>query len=289
MFHAEPDSLLVPFDGGLLLEDAATRPDKKILQSRDWGDDLEREAKQIGRWQYRLYAERRRAILVIFQAMDAGGKDGTIRHVFSRVNPVGMRVTSFQQPSVTELGHDFLWRTTAPLPPRGHLGVFNRSYYEEVLTVRVHPEFLKAQRILETPTAEFWARRQAAIVAHERHLAEEGTVILKFWLNISREEQRRRLLARIEEPDSNWKFSLRDIDERGHWNAYQRAFEDCLNATSRPWAPWYAIPADHKPWLRWQVARLINTALAQIRPAFPPPDARAAAHLAEGKQRLTND
>jgi PPK2 family polyphosphate:nucleotide phosphotransferase len=289
MFHADPDPLLVPTAEPFAFEEAATGPDKKTLQSRDWEDDLEREAKELARWQYRLYAEQRHAVLVVFQAMDAAGKDGTIRHVFSRVNPVGIRVTSFRQPSVTELGHDFLWRTTAQLPPRGHLGIFNRSYYEEVLTVRVHPEFLVAQGILEPPTGEFWAQRHAAIVAHERHLAEEGTVILKFWLNVSRAEQRRRLLERIEEADSQWKFSLRDLDERGHWNSYQRAFGDCLSATSRPWAPWYAIPADHKPYMRWQVARLINAAFARLKPAFPAPDARATSDLIKGKQRLADE
>ncbi len=285
MFTATPHPLLVPYDGTFDARATPTRPpeDKK---SDHWKHLLESEAKALGDAQYRLYADGRYALLLIFQALDAAGKDSTIRHVFTGVNPCGLSVTPFKQPSHTEAEHDFLWRSTAHLPERGNVTVFNRSYYEEVIVVRVHPAFLAAQRVAEQPGPALWARRQRAIADHERHLAEEGTVILKFWLNVSRDEQRKRLLDRIEDPAKHWKFNPSDLDERDRWDDYIAAYHDCLNATSRPWAPWYAIPADDKPYARWQVAKIVTEALEQLGVDFPKPDKAVVATLEQAKARL---
>jgi PPK2 family polyphosphate:nucleotide phosphotransferase len=225
-------------------------------------------------------------MLIVLQALDAAGKDGTIRHVFKGVNPSGLHVAAFKQPSQRELEHDFLWRTTPALPERGAIAVFNRSYYEEVLVVRVHPELLAAQRLPTAPPAGFWDDRLRAIADHERFLAEQGTVIVKFWLNVSKAEQRKRLLERIDEPDKNWKFNARDIDERERWDDYTAAYEQALRATSRPWAPWYVVPADDKHYLRWQVAKLINEAFDEL--GLEPPRAKKEQHaeLEKAKKRL---
>ena len=237
-----------------------------------------------------LYAQDRIAVLIVFQAMDAAGKDSTIRAVMTGINPAGCQVYSFKQPSREELDHDFLWRTTCRLPERGRIGIFNRSYYEEVLVVRVHPEFLEAQRLprREDPST-LWTDRFEAIAAHELHLARSGTLVLKFWLNVSPEEQARRFRSRIDEPSKNWKFSHRDIEERRHWDEYMRAYEDALNATSRPWAPWYAIPADDKPFMRAAVADLIVRNLAQLGLAYPTLDAEGLAGLAEARVLLEEE
>jgi PPK2 family polyphosphate:nucleotide phosphotransferase len=283
MFAAKPHSLLVPFDGTFDVREAATSPQKR---DADWKELLEDEVKRLGDAQYRLYADGRYAVLLVLQALDAAGKDGTIRHVFSGVNPSGVQVTPFERPSARELSHDFLWRTAARLPPRGHIGIFNRSYYEEVLVVRVHPELLDAQRLPEPPSATFWDDRLRSIADHERHLAEQGTVILKFWLNISKKEQRKQLLERIDEPHKNWKFNPRDVDEREHWDDYLAAYQHALRATSRPWAPWYVVPADNKHYLRWQVAKLVNEALAQLNVDFPKVGKEEQAALEKCKQRL---
>jgi PPK2 family polyphosphate:nucleotide phosphotransferase len=247
------------------------------------------EVEALGASQYKLFADGRYAVLLVFQALDAAGKDGTIRRVFAGVNPCGLRVASFKAPSKLELAHDFLWRATAQLPERGSVAIFNRSYYEEVLVVRVHPELLAAQNLPEPPAKTVWADRLRAIVDYERHLAEQGTVILKFWFNMSKEEQRKQLLERIEEPDKNWKFNPRDLDERALREDYLDAYQDCLRATSRPWAPWYAIPADNKHYLRWQVAKLVNEALSDLGVDFPRPDAATQATLAAAKKRLENE
>jgi PPK2 family polyphosphate:nucleotide phosphotransferase len=290
MFSAKPHSLLVPFDGTFDIRKAPTSPgepsppDKK---NDDWKELLASEVKALGKAQQRLYADNRYAVLVIFQALDAAGKDSTIRHVFAGVNPTGLQVTSFKQPTELELGHDFLWRTTAALPKRGSIAIFNRSYYEEVLVVRVHPELLAAQRLADPPSPSFWDDRLRAIRDHERFLAEQGTVILKFWLNISKAEQRKQLLERIEEPTKHWKFNARDLDERELWDEYVAAYEQALRATSRPWAPWYALPADNKPHLRWQVAKLVNEALAELHLDFPRPDKKQREALKAAKERLS--
>jgi PPK2 family polyphosphate:nucleotide phosphotransferase len=289
MFEAKPHALLVPFDGTFDVRAAPTKPEKNGKKDEPWKEQLEAEAKALGAAQYRLHADGRFAVLLVFQALDAAGKDGTIRRVFSGVNPNGLHVASFKQPSREELAHDFLWRTTARLPERGHVVIFNRSYYEEVLVVRVHPEYLGAQRLPEVVSPAFWENRCRAIADHERHLAEQGTVILKFWLNVSKDEQRERFLERIEEPDKNWKFNAGDLDERAHFDDYLAAYEQCLNATSRPWAPWYAIPADNKHYMRWQVARLVNEALDSLDVAFPQLDAAGRAGLAAAKARLERE
>ena len=217
-----------------------------------------------------LYAHDHHAILLVFQAMDAAGKDGTIRAVMSGVNPAGCQVFSFKQPSKNELDHDFLWRTARCLPERGRIGIFNRSYYEEVLVVRVHPEYLAGQNLPGKPKLErLWKERYESILDHEKHLARNGTVIIKFWLNISNEEQKQRFLARINEPEKHWKFSTGDVRERGHWKNYMRAYQDALNATSRSWAPWYAIPADDKPYMRMCVAEILVATLKSLGLEYP--------------------
>jgi PPK2 family polyphosphate:nucleotide phosphotransferase len=290
MFRAESHPLLVPFDGTFDVAKARTKPAQKTKKSSkksaEWEEKLEAQSRKLGDFQNRLYSRRARSVLVVLQALDAAGKDGTIRHVFGRVNPCGLHVTSFKAPTELEASHDFLWRTVPALPSLGHVSVFNRSYYEEVLVVRVHPEFLAAQGGPAKPSADFWEERFRAIAAHERHLAQHGTVILKFWLNVSKKEQRERLLERIDDPEKQWKFRAGDVDERDYWHDYLNAYEHCLNATSRPWAPWYAIPADDKHFMRWQVASIVNDALAQIDLDFPAPSKAALAELEKARARL---
>jgi PPK2 family polyphosphate:nucleotide phosphotransferase len=269
VFRAAAHELLVPFDGSCRVADQPTLADKKILRSEDWAKRLEEAKEELGRIQQRLFADQRYALLLIFQALDGAGKDSTIRHVLTGLNPAGIHVVAFRRPSARESAHDFLWRTALHLPERGYIGVFNRSYYEEVLVVRVHPEFLAAQRLDGEVSPEFWRHRYESIAAHEEHLARSGTVILKFWLNVSKEEQRKRLLARLDEPNKRWKFNPEDVKEREHWDDYQRAYEACLNATSRPWAPWYAVPADNKPFMRYKVAEIICNSLSQLKIDFP--------------------
>jgi PPK2 family polyphosphate:nucleotide phosphotransferase len=225
-------------------------------------EDLERMAEL----QERLYAEGTRSLLVVVQAMDAAGKDGTIAHVMRGLNPQGVTVTAFKQPTSTELAQDFLWRVHKAVPPRGYIGVFNRSHYEDVLVVRVHPEYL-----VLPPHDGLWEERYEDIVAWERHLGHEGTRVIKFFLNISKEEQRKRFLARAEEERKNWKFSAGDVAERHHWDAYQQAYEDALRATSTRDAPWYVIPADHKWFMRTAVASIITEHLAEMDPEYPEP------------------
>ena len=286
MFAAASHPLLVPYDGSFDVRKAATAPEQDKGKDR-WKELLADEVKALGDAQYRLHADARYAVLIVFQALDAAGKDGTIRHVFAGVNPVGLRVASFRQPTKNELAHGFLWRTASQLPPRGSVTIFNRSYYEEVLVVRVHPELLDAQRLPDEPSATLWTDRLRAIADHERYLAEQGTIVLKFWLNVSKAEQRKRLLERIDEPDKNWKFDPRDLDEREHWDDYLAAYEHALRATSRPWAPWYAVPADDKHYMRCQVAKLVNQALAGLELEFPRPDKDTKAALKSAKARLS--
>jgi len=258
------------------------RPKEFELGEHDPGDtagvdkkaSAEQRAKDIARLdelQERLYAEDRRALLVIFQAMDAAGKDGTIGHVMSGLNPQGVRVTSFKQPTRTELAHDWLWRCQAALPARGEIGIFNRSHYEEVIAVRVHPEYLAGQAIDPERAAErsFWTQRLEDIAAWESHLHRSGVRVVKFFLHVSREEQRERLLARAAEADKNWKFSPADVAERARWDDYQSAFQAALRATSTEHAPWYVIPADHKWFMRTAVAAILVAHLEAMDPRFP--------------------
>jgi PPK2 family polyphosphate:nucleotide phosphotransferase len=221
-------------------------------------------------YQDMLYAQDRWAVLLIFQAMDAAGKDGTIKHVMSGVNPQGCQVYSFKQPSHEDLDHDFLWRCMRCLPERGRIGIFNRSYYEEVLVARVHPEILAAQKLPPSlVTKRIWDERLSDIAGFERYLARNGVVILKFFLHVSKAEQKRRFLARLDEPGKNWKFSASDVAERRHWSAYQRAYEEAIRATAAKHAPWYVVPADHKWFTRLVVAGAIVEALAGLDLAYP--------------------
>jgi PPK2 family polyphosphate:nucleotide phosphotransferase len=217
------------------------------------------------------YASNRYALLMIFQGMDAGGKDGAVRHVMSGVNPAGCQVWSFKQPSADELEHDFLWRTTFRLPERGQIGIFNRSYYEEVLVVRVHPEILRNQGLSEELRDEktIWEERYRSIVDLESHLYRNGTRTIKIFLHLSKEEQRKRFLERIDEPDKNWKFSLADIHERKYWRQYMRAYEACLSATSTHHAPWYVVPADDKDNARLIVSQIVLDTLHELKMAYP--------------------
>jgi PPK2 family polyphosphate:nucleotide phosphotransferase len=221
-----------------------------------------------------LYADNRYALLLIFQAMDAAGKDGAIKHVMSGVNPQGCQVFSFKHPSAQELEHDFLWRTTRCLPERGHIGIFNRSYYEEVLIVRVHPEILRSQDLPDEDIAgaKIWQHRYRSILDLEKHLNRNGTRVVKFFLHLSKEEQRRRFLARIDDPDKNWKLSRPDIEERKRWKDYQRAYEDCLTATSPKIAPWYVVPADDKENARLIISQVILDSLDKLKMSYPKPD-----------------
>src|SRR5438445_1867426 len=231
---------------------------------------LEQGIQKLAELQDKLYARDSWALLLIFQAMDAAGKDGVIKHVMSGVNPQGCQVYSFKAPSSEELDHDFLWRTTRCLPERGRIGVFNRSYYEEVLVVRVHPELLARQKLPATlVTEKTWKERFQDIAAFERYLARNGTVIRKFFLNVSREEQRKRFLSRLEEPEKNWKFSAADVAERQHWDEYMKAYEDAIEATSSDHAPWYVIPADRKWFTRLAVADVIVEALEELDLHYP--------------------
>jgi len=234
------------------------------------------------------YASNRYALLLIFQGMDAGGKDGAIRHVMSGVNPQGCQVFSFKQPSAEELEHDFLWRTTRCLPERGRIGIFNRSYYEEVLVVRVHPEILRSQGLSQELRDEktVWKERYRSMVDLESHLYRNGTRTVKIFLHLSKDEQRKRFLERIDEPDKNWKFSLADIHERKYWKQYMQAYEECLGATSSHHAPWYAVPADDKENARLIVSQIVLDTLNDLKMAFPKTTAKRRRELKSIRKRL---
>jgi PPK2 family polyphosphate:nucleotide phosphotransferase len=236
-----------------------------------------------------LYASNRYALLLIFQGMDAAGKDGAIQHVMSGVNPQGCEVFSFKQPSADELEHDFLWRTTCRLPERGRIGIFNRSYYEEVLIVRVHPEILRGQGLPEELLDEktIWEERYRSIVDMEEHLYRNGTRTVKVFLHLSEKEQRKRFLERIDEPDKNWKFSLADIHERKYWMQYMKAYEACLNATSTHHAPWYVVPADDKENARLVVSRIVLDTLKELKMAYPKTTAKRRRELQSIRKLLT--
>ena len=238
---------------------------------REYRELLDEHVKQLSSLQRLHYASNRYALLLIFQGMDAAGKDGAIRHVMSGVNPQGCEVSSFKQPSAEELEHDFLWRTTCRLPERGRIGIFNRSYYEEVLVVRVHPKMLLSQGLSEELRDEkaIWDERYRSIVNLEHHLYQNGTRTIKIFLHLSKDEQRKRFLDRIDEPDKNWKFSLSDIHERKYWKQYMGAFEDCLNATSTRHAPWFAVPADDKDNARLIVSQIVLDALHDLKMKYP--------------------
>lgn len=270
MLDAVPSPYLVPFDGSFRVAGSPTSPPDDAPDEDGCEERLEEAVEHLYDLQRVLYAHDRHAVLLVFQAMDAAGKDGTIRAVMTGVNPAGCQVHSFKQPSREELDHDFLWRSACRLPERGRIGIFNRSYYEEVLVVRVHPGYLAGQRLPDPwDTTRFWDHRLESIRDHELHLARNGTVILKFWLNVSREEQAQRFLDRLNEPDKNWKFSMGDVEERGHWDRYMAAYEEALAATSRAWAPWYAVPADDKDYMRMVVAETVVRTLESLDLRYP--------------------
>ena len=235
----------------------------------DYQDMLKSHTGRLDKLQQLLYASNQHAVLLIFQAMDAAGKDGVIRHVMSGINPQGCQVFSFKHPSPAELAHDFLWRTTRDLPERGRIGIFNRSYYEEVLIVRVHPEILRGEN-LPGPAKHVWQHRFRSIRDFERHMSANGTTIVKFFLHLSKEEQRKRFLARIDEPDKNWKFQASDVEERKFWKDYRRAYEEALAETSTGDAPWYAVPADDKQNARLIVSQVILDTLEGLNMQYPP-------------------
>jgi PPK2 family polyphosphate:nucleotide phosphotransferase len=247
---------------------------------------LNRSLAELAEIQDLLYADNRYAVLVVLQAMDAAGKDGTIKHVMSGLNPQGCQVFSFKQPTAEELDHDFLWRYARCLPERGRIGIFNRSYYEDVLVVKVHPELIGGQLPRKKIGRKFWQRRYQDINAFERHLARNGTVILKFFLNVSKVEQKKRFLERLERPEKNWKFSASDVAERGFWDQYQDAYEDALAATSTEWAPWYVVPADHKWVTRTVVADILGSAVRGLDLEYPKITDEMRKRLAEARQRL---
>ncbi|MBL0372938.1 polyphosphate kinase 2 family protein [Rhizobium sp. KVB221] len=283
------------------IRDFVAEPGKSLNLKKDFDpdftggfDDKEGALEQVAAnvenlsdMQEMLYAQDTYSLLIIFQAMDAAGKDGAIRHVMSGINPQGCHVTSFKSPSAEDLDHDYLWRTSKALPGRGMIGIFNRSYYEEVLVVRVHPEFLAKQRIPPaTRQGDIWKGRFKEINNFEKYLRHNGTIILKFFLNISKEEQKRRFIARIDEPEKNWKFSTADYEERKYWDDYQSAFEDMLENTSTEWAPWFVIPADNKWFARLAVSQVVSSALERLDLSMPVVDDKKKAELMEIRKQL---
>jgi PPK2 family polyphosphate:nucleotide phosphotransferase len=255
---------------------------------------MEEHKAEIAKLQDVLYASDKHAVLMIFQAMDAAGKDGTIRHVMSGVNPQGCQVVSFKKPTELELSHDFMWRTTVALPERGRIGIFNRSYYEEVIVTKVHPEFILYQNIphiknVEDIDKKFWKQRYEYIRNFEKHLAENGTVILKFFLNVSKEEQKQRFLERIEDPTKNWKFNPGDIEERQYWDDYQQAYQEAIEETATEYAPWFVIPADRNWFMRYAVAEILRETLEDLGLKYPELNPDYRAKLTWAKQMLMKE
>lgn len=285
-----PDSpYRVPSDGSFSVADCVSHPQDDVPGKKQLRSALKDEVKAISELQRKLYADNRFSLLIIFQALDAAGKDGTIRAVMSGVNPAGCRVSSFKSPSSEELDHDFLWRTSCRLPERGIIGIFNRSYYEEVLAVRVHPEYLEGQRLPFQDVEDIWEERYQSIRDQEAHLARNGTRILKFWLNVSKDEQKKRFMERLTNPEKHWKFSKSDLASRQLWSDYMDAFEQALNATSTGYAPWYAIPADNKPWMRLMVARLVKQELESLPLTYPDQKIEEIQRFDQYKQSLMSE
>lgn len=264
-------------------------------QTCEWRDKTEAEAqlqrnvKRMAALQDRFYAQDREALLLIFQAMDSAGKDGAIKHVMSGLNPQGVQVSSFKQPSAEELEHDFLWRANRRLPERGNIGIFNRSYYEEVLVARVHNLPFTQKLPARCLDSGLWERRYRQLRDYERYLTENGITVVKFFLHISREEQRRRFLARIENKAKNWKFSVSDITERAHWSAYMRAYEQAINATAAPECPWYVIPADKKWFARLLISQVVVETLERLDPVYPKVNAEKKKMLARCRETLLEE
>ena len=290
MFEAVDSPYLVPFDGSFNIKKAITSIGESELDDKAYKKKLKKQTEKIHDLQRIMYAHDSHSLLLVFQAMDAAGKDSTIRNVLTGVNPAGCQVFSFKKPSSLELDHDFLWRTTKCLPERGRIGVFNRSYYEETLVVKVHPEILNFQKLpKEHIHKDIWEQRYQSIRDFEKHIARNGTIILKFWLNVSKDEQRNRFISRLDEPEKNWKFSEGDVEERGHWDKYMQAYERVLQETSFAYAPWYAIPADNKPYMRYTVAKIIAETLESIDMHYPKVDQKAKQRFDHMRQILLNE
>ncbi len=286
------------------LKDIAVKPGSSLSLKKDFdpaftggfkdkGDAIEQLAQnrnRVAQLQETLYADDRYSVLVILQGMDASGKDGAIRHIMSGVNPQGCNVTSFKAPSTEEIDHTFLWRVQKALPARGMIGIFNRSHYEETLVVHVHEDILKQQKLPpEARGKNVWKDRYEDINAFERHLERNGTIVMKFFLNISYDEQRRRFIERIEEPDKHWKFNARDVKERAHWKQYQKAYEDMLEATSTKWAPWWVVPADNKWFARLMISEIIAMQLEKLDIAPPKVSTEALAEMLMLREQLLKD
>jgi PPK2 family polyphosphate:nucleotide phosphotransferase len=273
----------------LNLSKISTSNTGEFKTKKDAAELLKKNIKKMIELQKKLYAQDKYAMLLVFQAMDAAGKDGTIKHVMSGLNPQGTQVFSFKQPSKEELDHGYLWRINKALPERGRIGIFNRSHYEEVLVVRVH-NFIIGQKIPEKfKNANIWKQRYKQINDFEKYIYENGIIILKFFLHVSKEEQKQRFLARIDNPAKNWKFSASDIDERGFWNDYQKAYEDAISATSKPNAPWYVVPADKKWFTRLAVSELLVDAMEKLNPEYPVLNKKKLAELEKAKEILEKE
>ena len=284
------DALIVPPGKKIRLKDFDPAYTGKYHSKEEALEKLEADIMRLSEYQNVLYAQDSYALLIIFQALDAAGKDGTIKHVMSCVNPQGTEVHSFKAPTAEELDHDYLWRHHQSVPERGRIGIFNRSHYEEVLAVRVHPEFLSAERLPHRKVKkDIWKERFDQINDFEHYLINNGVEVLKFFLNVSREEQHKRFLARLNTPEKNWKFSLSDLNERAHWNDYQKAFEAVFNHTSTRWAPWYIIPADHKWFTHVAVADIIISKLKSLNLKYPTVDKDHQQELERAREILEGE
>jgi PPK2 family polyphosphate:nucleotide phosphotransferase len=288
--HFDHDAHRVQEGEKVNLNDRPTLAKPVYSSKKQYKEMLADHVERLSKLQSIHYADNRYAVLLIFQAMDAAGKDSIIRHVMTGVNPQGCQVFSFKHPSAEELEHDFLWRSYPCLPERGRIGIFNRSYYEEVLIVRVHPEILLSQGIPDelTNSGKVWEHRYKSIIDMEDHLYRNGTRVVKFFLHLSKEEQRKRFLDRIDEPEKNWKFSIADIEERKYWDQYMKAYEECLSATSTKHAPWYVVPADDKENARLLVSRIILHTLSALGLSYPATSPQRHKELFDIRQRLTD-
>lgn len=284
------DQFIVPPNKKIKLKDYNASSTGNYKNKENAQKDLQEDIERLAKYQDILYAQNTHALLVIFQAMDAAGKDGAIKHVMSGVNPQGCQVFSFKSPSAEELDHDYLWRSMKALPERGRIGIFNRSYYEEVLIVRVHPEILNFQQLpAKEKGKNIWNHRFKEINNFERYLVRNGIHVLKFFLNVSKDEQKKRFLDRINRPDKNWKFSVNDAKERGHWKDYMNAYEDMFNNTSTEHAPWYIIPADNKWFTRAAVADVIAAKLKSMKLRYPEVSEAHKQELLKAKEMLENE
>ncbi|MDH3633614.1 MAG: polyphosphate kinase 2 family protein [Gammaproteobacteria bacterium] len=285
------ENFRVPAKEKLRLDQWSTQVEPYYQSKKEYRKLLEAQVEALSEQQQLHYADDRHALLLIFQAMDAAGKDGAIKHVMSGVNPQGCQVFSFKRPSARELDHDFLWRTTQSLPERGRIGIFNRSYYEEVLVVRVHPKILDSQKLPEdlVDPETIWEQRYRSIIDLEDHLYRNGTHIIKFFLHLSKEEQRKRFLARIDDPGKNWKFSSADIEERKYWQQYMQAYEACLSATSTATAPWYVVPADDKKNARLIISDVILETFKSLKMQYPVTEDTRRQELLAIREQLQNE